>query len=83
MHKTTRRTGVVAGTVTAEAATPLTVTATGVTGLFPTGSVDVPFTVNNTNPYEVTLNNATLKSVTVDAAHDQCDPTVVTGWSCR
>jgi hypothetical protein len=67
------------GTVTAEQAKPLTVTVTDVSGLFPTGSVDVPFTVTNTNPYEVTLNNATLKSVTVDAAHDQCDPTVVTG----
>jgi hypothetical protein len=68
-----------AGGVTAEQAKPLTVTVTNVSGLFPTGSVDVPFTVTNTNPYAVTLANATLKSVTVDAGHAACVPTVVTG----
>jgi predicted transcriptional regulator len=71
--------GEASGTVTAETAKPLTVTVTNVSGLFPTGSVDVPFTVTNTNPYEVTLDNATLKSVTVDAGHSACNPTVVTG----
>jgi hypothetical protein len=67
------------GSVTAAQAQPLTVTVTNVSGLFPTGSVDVPFTVTNTNPYGVKLTKATLKSVTVDAAHSTCDPTVVTG----
>ena len=59
--------------------TPLTVTVTGVSGLFPTGSVDVPFTVTNTNPYDVTLSKAELKTVTVDAAHSACATSVVTG----
>jgi hypothetical protein len=67
------------GTVTAGVATPLTVTVTGVSGLFPTGSIDVPFTVTNTNPYEVTLDNASLDNVAVDAGHLLCNPTVVTG----
>ena len=40
-------------TVTAGTATPLTVTVSNVTGLFPTKSVNVPFTVTNTNPYGV------------------------------
>ena len=67
------------GAVTAGTATPLTVTVTNVTGLFPTKSVNVPFTVTNTNPYGVTLSKAELKSVTVDAGHATCDPAVVTG----
>jgi hypothetical protein len=67
------------GSVTADQATPLTVTVTNVTGLFPTGSVDVPFTVTNTNDYDVTLSKATLEGVTVDAAHSLCDTDVVTG----
>ena len=67
------------GTVTAGEATPLTVTVTNVTGLFPTGSVDVPFTVTNTNPYDVELSKAELKSVTVDTAHSACVTSVVTG----
>jgi hypothetical protein len=67
------------GAVTAGTATPLTVTVSDVSGLFPTGSVDVPFTVTNDNPYEVTLSKVELKGVTVDAAHSACDPAVVTG----
>ncbi len=67
------------GDVTAATAQPLTVTVTDVTGLFPTGSVDVPFTVTNTNDYEVTLSKAELKTVTVDAAHSACATSVVTG----
>jgi hypothetical protein len=67
------------GTVTAAQAQPLTVTVTNVGGLFPTGSVDVPFTVTNTNDYDVTLSKAELKTVTVDAAHSACDTSVVTG----
>jgi hypothetical protein len=67
------------GTATSGQATPLTVTLTDVSGLYPTGRVGVPFTVTNTNPYEITLSNATLTDVTLDADHDQCDPSVVTG----
>ena len=67
------------GSVTAEQAQPLTVTVTDVNGLFPTGSVDVPFTVTNTNDYDVTLSKAELKTVTVDAAHSACATSVVTG----
>lgn len=67
------------GTVTAGQATALTVTVTNVSGLFPTKSVDVPFTVTNPNPYGVKLTKAELESVTVDAAHSACDTTVVTG----
>jgi hypothetical protein len=72
-------TGEGSGTVNAAQAQPLTVSVQNVTGLYPTGSVDVPFTVSNPNPYDVTLNNVTLKSVTVDAAHSGCATTVVTG----
>jgi len=67
------------GTVTAGSATALTVTVSNVTGLFPTKSVDVPFTVTNPNPYAVTLSKAELKSVTVDAGHSGCVASVVTG----
>jgi hypothetical protein len=67
------------GDVTAATAQPLTVTVTDVSGLFPTGSVDVPFTVTNTNDYDVTLSKAELKTVTVDAAHSACATSVVTG----
>ncbi len=69
------------GTGTAEAAQakPLAVHVTNVTGLYPTGSVDVPFTVSNPNPYNVTLSSVTLKSVAVDAAHSDCATSVVTG----
>ena len=69
------------GAVEATTAEALTVTVTGVNGLFPTGSVDVPFTVTNTNPYDVALSTATLKTVTVDAAHSALcnDSAVVSG----
>ncbi len=67
------------GTVTAAQAQPLTVTVSNVTGLFPTGSVDVPFTVTNTNDYDVTLSKAELVSVTVDAGHSLCDTDEITG----
>ena len=72
-------TGEGSGTADATTAKPLTVTVQNVNGLFPTGSVDVPFTVSNPNPYDVTLNNVTLKSVAVDAAHSGCATSVVTG----
>ena len=48
-------------------------------GLFPTGSVDVPFTVTNPNPYGVQLTKAELKTVAVDPAHSACATSVITG----
>ena len=41
--------------------------------------MDVPFTVTNTNDYDVTLSKAELKTVAVDAAHSACATSVVTG----
>lgn len=67
------------GTATAGEAQALTVTVNNVGGLFPTGTVDVPFTVTNPNPYAVELINAQLKNVTVDAAHSACEAEVVSG----
>jgi len=71
--------GTGSGAVTAGTAQALTVSVTGVNGLVPTKSVNVPFTVTNPNPYSVTLTKAQLTNVTVDAAHNTCDPTVVSG----
>jgi len=65
------------GAVTAWQAQDLTVEVDPVVGLFPTGTVNVQFTVTNPNDYKVKLGNATLKSVTADQAG--CDATVVTG----
>jgi hypothetical protein len=65
------------GSVTAGQAQHLTVTVSNVSGLFPTGSKNVPFTVSNPNPYSVTLTKATLKNVTVDQAG--CDTAVISG----
>jgi hypothetical protein len=67
------------GSVTADHAQALTVAVTPVTGLFPTGSQDVSFTVTNPNPYAVKLTNVTLKSVAVDTAHSACNKAEVTG----
>jgi hypothetical protein len=71
--------GVGSGAVTAGTAQALTVSVTGVNGLVPTKSVNVPFTVTNPNPYSVTLTKAQLTGVAVDAGHSTCDPTVVSG----
>ena len=76
------------GSVTAASSKPLVITQTGptVTGLFPTGSVNVPFSVKNDNPYAVALTGATGGTFTVDAAHSGCnvaslsaDPVTLTG----
>lgn len=67
------------GQATAGEATPLTVKVTNVSGLYPTGTVTVPFTVTNTNEYAVSLSRASLKAITVDQQHAGCDPSVVTG----
>ena len=65
------------GTATARSAQALTITVTPATGLFPTGTVNVPFTVTNPNPYNVTLSKITLKTITVDKPG--CTATVVSG----
>jgi hypothetical protein len=68
------------GTATAGSATDLTITQTGaVSGLYPTGQVDVPFTVTNTNPYSVTLATATAGNFTVDAGHSGCAVSALSG----
>lgn len=72
---TTEGTG--SGTATAGKDQALTVTVSPATGLFPTGTTNVPFTVTNPNSYAVTLSQATLQNVTVDKAG--CVPSVVTG----
>jgi hypothetical protein len=72
-------TGEGSGDVSARQAQSLTVNVQNVNGLYPTGSVDVPFTVSNPNPYDVTLNTVSLKSVAVDAAHSGCATSVISG----
>ena len=71
------------GAVTAGSAQLMTVNVTGVGGLVPTKSVNVPFTVTNPNPYKVQLSDATLENVVVASAPNgpNCDPAVVTGSS--
>ena len=65
------------GTATARSAQALTVNVTPATGLFPTGSVNVPFTVTNPNPYAVTLSKVALTGVTVNKPG--CTASVVSG----
>lgn len=65
------------GTATARSAQSLTVTVSAVSGLFPTGTTNVPFTVTNPNPYAVKLSTIQLTSVTVDKPG--CTATVVSG----
>jgi hypothetical protein len=75
-------TGTGNGTATAGTDSPLTVTVSAVTGLYPTGTFNVPFTVKNPNPYNVTLQTVSLSGVTVDSAHASClanTPDVITG----
>ena len=72
-------TGQGSGSAQAAQAQPLTAHVQDVTGLYPTGSVAVPFTVSNPNPYKVTLTGVTLKSVAVDSAHSGCATSVISG----
>ena len=72
---TTEGTG--SGTATAGKDQALTVTVSPATGLYPTGSTNVAYTVTNPNSYAVTLSQASLQGVTVDKAG--CVPSVVTG----
>ena len=72
---TTQGTG--SGGATAGTDQPLTVTVTPATGLFPTGTTNVAYTVTNPNSYPVTLSQTTLQGVTVDKTG--CVASVVTG----
>ena len=65
------------GTATARSAQALTINVSPATGLFPTGTVNVPFTVTNPNPYAVTLSKIALTNVTVDKPG--CTAAVVSG----
>jgi hypothetical protein len=65
------------GTATATTAKNLTVNVTNISGLYPTGSFNVPFTVTNPNPYSVTLSKVQLQSVSVNNVG--CTATVVSG----
>jgi hypothetical protein len=71
-------TGTGTGTASAGTAASLTVTVGTGTNLYPTGSVNVGFTVKNNNPYQVTLSNAHPQNVSVDAAHSACNVASVT-----
>jgi hypothetical protein len=63
--------------VRAGTTTEFIVSVGSVTGLYPTGSAAVDFTVENTNPYAVTLSRASARKITVDAKHADCDPSTV------
>jgi hypothetical protein len=65
------------GTATAGSAKNLTISVSNVSGLYPTGTFNVPFTVTNPNAYAVALSKVQLQSVTVDKAG--CTAGVVTG----
>ena len=57
--------------VTAATASALTVTAvTPATGLYPGGSKVVTFTIHNPNPFDVTLDSATVSGVAVSGGKD-------------
>jgi hypothetical protein len=71
-------TGTGTGTATAGTASSLTVTVGTASNLYPTGSVNVGFTVKNTDPYQVTLTNAHPQNITVDAGHSACNVASVT-----
>lgn len=66
-------TGTGQGDATATSAKDLIVNVGSATGLYPTGSENVSFTVRNPNPYQVTLTNAHPTNFTVDAAHSACN----------
>jgi hypothetical protein len=72
---TTQGTG--SGSATAGTDQALTVTVSPATGLYPTGTTNVAYTVTNPNSYPVTLSQTTLQGVTVDKTG--CVASVVTG----
>lgn len=65
------------GTATAGTAKNLTIGVTNISGLYPTGTFNVPFTVTNPNSYAVTLTKVQLQSVSVNNVG--CTATVVSG----
>jgi hypothetical protein len=65
-------TGTGHGTAAAATAIALDVNVGSVSNLFPTSYVDVPFTVKNTNPYQITLSSAVPSHIAVDSAHTAC-----------
>jgi hypothetical protein len=68
------------GTATATSATPLVISQTAsASGLHPTGQVSVPFTVENDNPYAVTLATAKASGFSVDTAHSGCSVSALSG----
>lgn len=69
-------TGTGAGTATAGTAKNLTVTAGAPTGLYPTGSVTMPVTVTNNNPYKVSLD--AIDFVDASTSVPGCSASVVT-----
>lgn len=70
-------TGTGTGSATAVDGDTLTVSVGAVGGLYPTGSVEVPFSVTNDNPYAVTLDQATPTNIATSAAG--CNADAVTG----
>jgi hypothetical protein len=72
---TTEGTG--SGSATAGTDQALTVTVSPATGLYPTGTTNVAYTVTNPNSYAVTLSQTSLQGVTVDKSG--CVASVVTG----
>jgi len=71
-------TGTGHGTATAATAVALDVNVGSVSNLFPTSYVDVPFTVKNMNPYQITLTGAHPSNIAVDAGHSDCNVGSVT-----
>ena len=69
-------TGTGAGTATAATAKNLTVTAGSPTGLYPTGTVTMPVTVTNNNPYKVQLD--TIDFVDATSSAPECTASAVT-----
>ena len=70
-------TGSGTATATAGSAKSLQVASTPATGLFPTGSVTVPVTVTNPNPYKVALSAVEFTGITTDKTG--CSASTVTG----
>jgi hypothetical protein len=70
-------TGTGTATATADSAKSLQVTSSPVTGLFPTGSIAVPVTVTNPNPYKVALSSLQVVGIATDRTG--CSAGSVTG----
>jgi hypothetical protein len=72
-------TGTGSGSATGGTAVPLVVTVGTVSNLYPTGTVQVGFTVKNNNPYAVTLAGGTPSGFAVDAGHSTCNIASISG----